>query len=99
MKMRGRVWLGLWLLLFLAVAVAVTARQRAALGTAARLNELREERDALEAEQAEYLRRIREGSSRKVLVPRAESQLDLRLPSDSDYVTLSVPRPGTRPDS
>jgi hypothetical protein len=55
-------------------------------------------RDALEAEQAEYLRRIREGSSRKVLVPRAESRLDLRLPSDSDYVTLSVPKPGLRPN-
>lgn len=96
MKVRGRVWLGLWLLLFLVVAVAVTARQRAALATAARLNELRETRDALEAEQAEYLRRIREGSSRKVLVPRAEARLDLRLPSDSEYVTLSIPRPGAR---
>ncbi len=99
MKMRGRVWLGLWLLLFLVVAVAVTARQRAALATAARLNELREERDALQAEQAEYLRRIREGSSRKVLVPRAETRLDLRLPSDSDYISLSLPRPGTRPET
>jgi hypothetical protein len=33
-----------------------------------------------------------------VLVPRAQEKLNLRLPSDSDYITLSLPRPGTRPD-
>ena len=91
MRIRGRIWLGMWLVVFLAVAVAVVARQRAALDAAATLNELRERRQALEAERAEYERRIRLGSSRSVLVPRVEDKLKLRLPSDSEYVTLQVP--------
>jgi hypothetical protein len=91
MKVRGRVWLGLWLLLFLAVAVAIVARQRASLVTAGELNRLREGRHALEAERAEYERRIREGSSRSVLVPRAEARLDLHMPSDSQNVTFQLP--------
>ena len=91
MRIRGRIWLGMWLVVFLAVAVAVVARQRAALDAAATLNELRERRQALEAERAEYERRIRLGSSRSVLVPRVEDKLRLRLPSDSEYVTLQVP--------
>ena len=94
MRIRGRFWLGMWLVVFLAVAVAVVARQRAALDAAATLNELRERRQALEAERAEYERRIRLGSSRSVLVPRVESRLKLRLPSDSEYVTLQVPAAG-----
>lgn len=96
MKVRGRIWLGLWLVVFLAVAVAVIARQRAALVAAAELNELREQREALESERAEYERRIREGSSRSVLVPRVQERLRLRLPSDSEYVTLQLPAPGSR---
>ena len=84
----------MWLVVFLAVAVAVVARQRAALDAAASLNELRERRQALEAERAEYERRIRLGSSRSVLVPRVEDKLKLRLPSDSEYVTLQVPAAG-----
>ncbi|HEX9893197.1 MAG TPA: hypothetical protein VGA78_04705 [Gemmatimonadales bacterium] len=94
MKVRGRTWLGLWLVVFLAVAVAVVARQRAALEVAAHLNELRERRQALEAERAEYERRIHQGSSRSVLVPRVEARLKLRLPSDSEYVTLQLPAAG-----
>ena len=95
MRIRGRTWLGLWLVVFLAVAIAVVARQRAALDAAAMLNELRERRQALEAERAEYERRIRLGSSRSVLVPRVEATLRLRLPSDSEYVTLQVPAAGS----
>jgi len=91
MKVRGRVWLGLWLLLFLVVTVAIVARHRAALATAGELNRLRERRHALEAERAEYERRIREGSSRGVLVPKAEARLDLHMPSDSQNVTFQLP--------
>jgi cell division protein FtsL len=91
MKVRGRFWLGLWLLLFLAVAVVIVARQRSALGIAAELNALRGKRLALEAERAEYERRIREASSRKVLVPRAEAKLDLHMPSDSQVVNFQLP--------
>jgi cell division protein FtsL len=90
-KVRGRIWLGLWLLLFLAVAIAIVARQRAALDTAAELNRLRERRLTLEAKQAEFEGRIREASSRKVLVPKAESRLGLRLPSDGRNTNLTLP--------
>jgi cell division protein FtsL len=89
-KVRGRVWLGLWLLAFLTVSLLVIARQRAALDTAAQLNLLRETRLALEAERAEYERRIREGSSRMVLVRKAE-RLRLHLPSDSEFVIFPLP--------
>lgn len=91
MKVRGRFWLGLWLLFFLAVALAIVARQRSALATAAELNRLRDRRHALEAVRAEYERRIREGSSRSVLVPKAEARLDLHMPSDSQNVTFQLP--------
>ena len=91
MKVRGRIWLGLWLLLFLAVAIAIVARQRAALDTAAELNRLRERRLTLEAKQAEFEGRIREAASRKVLVPKAESRLGLRLPSDGRNTNLTLP--------
>ena len=91
MKVRGRIWLGLWLLLFLSVAIAIVARQRAALDTAAELNRLRERRLTLEAKQAEFEGRIREASSRKVLVPKAESRLGLRLPSDGRNTNLTLP--------
>jgi cell division protein FtsL len=94
MKLRGRVWLGLWLVLFLVVSLAIVARQRAALLTAGELNRLREERLALEAERADYLRRIREASSQRVLIPRVQTRLQLRMPSDSEYVTFEVPAPG-----
>jgi hypothetical protein len=93
MKVRGRIWVAAWLLFFLAVSLAVVARQRAALATADRLNRLREERLALEAERAEYERRIREGQSRTVLVPRAEGRLQLHLPADSEYVILRLRPP------
>jgi hypothetical protein len=71
--------------------VAIVARQRAALATAGELNRLRERRHALEAERAEYERRIREGSSRGVLVPKAEARLDLHMPSDSQNVNFQLP--------
>ena len=73
MQLRGRHWVVGWLLLFLVVATVVVARQRAALQTAGRLARLAEDRAAVEARLADLERRIRDGRSRKVLVPRAES--------------------------
>jgi cell division protein FtsL len=93
-KVRGRVWLGLWLLLFLVVSLLIVARQRAALVAAGELSRLRETRLALEAERAEYQRRIREGSSQRVLVPRAGARLGLRMPSDREYLNFEIPAPG-----
>jgi hypothetical protein len=91
MRLRGRVWLGLWLLYFLVIALAVVARQRAALLTADRLNRLREERLALEAQRADYEGRIRDASSRRVLIPRAEARLRLHLPTDAEYLIFTLP--------
>lgn len=91
MKVRGRFWLGLWLLLFLGVAVTVVARQRGALATAARLRGLKNDRLALEARRAEFETRIREAASRPILVPKARAGLNLREPSDSEAFLLRLP--------
>ena len=69
MRLKGRHWLMLWLLVFLCVLVAITTRQTAGFRTARRLRDLREERMALEARRADLERRIRVASSRQVLVP------------------------------
>lgn len=91
MRLKGRHWLILWLLVFLGTAVAVVARQAAAFRVAGRLRDLRQERSALEARRADLERRIRVASSRQVLVPAAERALGLHQPSDSEYRLFSVP--------
>jgi len=83
----------LWLLIFLGGALAVVARQTAALRTARRLHDLREERSNLEARRADLERRIRLASSRQVLVPIAERSLGLHEPADSEFVLFVVPAP------
>ena len=72
MRLKGRHWVMLWLLIFLVRALVVVARQTAAFRTARRLHDLREERSSLEARRADLERRIRVGVSRQVLVPIAE---------------------------
>jgi hypothetical protein len=91
MRLKGRHWVTLWLLLFLAVAGAVVARQTASFSLARRLRALRSQRTTLEAQQADVERRIRTDRSREVLGPRAQA-LGLHFPTDSEY-TLFAPRP------
>ena len=91
MRFKGRHWLMLWLLVFLAAAVAVVTRQTKAYRVAGELQELRRLRGALEARRAEIELRIRVASSRQVLVPLAERKLGLHQPSDSEYLLLAVP--------
>jgi cell division protein FtsL len=91
MRVKGRHWLLLWLLLFLLVAVAVVARQTAAFKVARRLRDLRDQRAALEARRADLERRIREASGRQVLVPKAERDLGLHLPADSEFILFAAP--------
>ena len=81
----------LWLLIFLVGAVAVVSRQTAALQTARRLHDLREERRSLEARRADVERRIRAASSRQVLVPMARRAFGLHEPADSEFVLFPVP--------
>ena len=95
MALRGRHYLIGWLLFLLGVLGWVTARNTSALALAGRLQELRQERSAREAERAELLRRIREAQSLPVLQPRAE-RLGLRFPADSQVVILNRIPPGER---
>jgi hypothetical protein len=88
-RLKGRHWLALWLLLFLGAAALVVTRQRAAILTARRLAELRDRRTTLEAARAELVRRIGNATSREVLVPRMQ-RAGLHLPSDSENTRLSV---------
>jgi hypothetical protein len=98
MRLKGRHWLMLWLVVFVCVLLAIAARQSSGFRTARRLGELREERMALEARRAELERQIRVASSRKVLVPLAERTLGLHEPSDSEFTLLPVtPSPSDRP--
>jgi hypothetical protein len=84
----------LWLVIFLGVLVAITTRQTEGFRTARRLRELREERLALEARRGDLERRIREGSSRQILVPIVERALGLHEPADSEFVLFTVPPAG-----
>lgn len=90
MRLKGRHWLMLWLVLFLCVAAAVVARQTAAFAAARRLRDLRAERTTLEARRADLERRIRTARTRQVLGPRAQA-LGLHFPGDSEFVTFAVP--------
>jgi hypothetical protein len=94
MRLKGRHWLMLWLLVFLSVLAAITARQAAGFRTARRLHDLREERLTLEARRADLERRIRAGSSRQVLVPIVERILGLHEPADSEFVLFTLPPVG-----
>jgi hypothetical protein len=94
MRLKGRHWLMLWLIIFLGVLVAITTRQTAGFRTARRVRDLREQRMALEAQRGELERRIRAGSSRQVLVPIVEHALGLHEPSDSEFVLFAVPPAG-----
>ena len=87
MQLKGRHWLGLWLLAFLVVAAVVVERQAAALATAQRLGALRNQRSDLEAARADLERRILVASSGRVLIPRAQA-LGLRFADSSTMFAL-----------
>jgi hypothetical protein len=96
MRLKGRHWLMVWLVVFVCVLLAIATRQRAGFTTARQLGELREERMALEARRAELERQIGVASSRQVLVPLAERALGLHQPSDSEFTLLPL-APATVP--
>jgi cell division protein FtsL len=93
MLLKGRHWLMLWLVVFVVVLLAVATRQTAGFRTARRLRDLRDQRTTLEARRADLERQIRSASSRQVLVPIAEQELGLHLPSDSEFTLLVLPSP------
>jgi len=95
MELRGRYWVLFWLLVFLVVTTVVVARQSDAIRTARRLETLRNERIVLEAKHAELVRRVRQASGRKVLMPRVEKALGLREPADAEWENFSPGDTGT----
>lgn len=87
MRLKGRIWIAIWLAFALAVLAWVVTRDTAGFMIATDLRNLRNEHSVLQAEKADLMRRIREAESRAVLIPRAES-MGLRLPADSEIVIL-----------
>jgi cell division protein FtsB len=93
MNLKGRHWVLLWLVLFLAVTGIVVTRQTSGIRTARRLGQLRLEHRTLDARRAELERQIREASSRDVLSRHAIEALGLHQPGDSELVVFVVPAP------
>lgn len=93
LSLRGRHWIALWLLGFLAMALIVIRRQQDALETTRELQQLQKARGALEVSKAELIGGIHQARSRAVLVPLAQQKLGLRLPQDSEITILQDPRP------
>jgi hypothetical protein len=89
MRLKGRIWIAIWLVFTLAVLAWVVNRDTFGFMTASELRNLRNERSVLQSDKAELMRRIREAESRAVLIPRAES-MGLRLPADSEIVILQA---------
>jgi hypothetical protein len=89
-RLKGRHWLAVWLIAFLAVAWIVIARYNSSLAMARELAGLRARRADLDGHRADLERRIRAAESRVVLVPRAQ-RLGLRLPSDSEIILVPLP--------
>lgn len=90
MQLKGRHWIVLWLLLFLAVAGVVIERQTRAYVLADTLGAIEDRRQALEAEAADLRRSIEAASSRAVIGRRAE-ELGLRAATDAEYVLFPLP--------
>src|SRR5216117_870799 len=94
MRLKGRHWVAVWLVAFLAVTWLVYARQPTAIHDARELIEIRARRANLEGHKAELERRVRAEQSRAVLVPRAQAKLGLHLPADSEIILIPLPGRG-----
>lgn len=91
MTLKGRHWVMLWLVVALIVLGTVTARQTLGYAAADALRVAREERAGLEARRGELERRVHQGSSRQVLVPRASASLGLHEPAASEMTVFVMP--------
>ena len=88
---KGRYWIALWLVFVLGTLLWVNGRQTSSVVLAGEARDLEAVRSALEAIKAEQQGRIREATSRNVIVPKAEG-MGLRFPADSEIVILEMPR-------
>ncbi len=89
MKLRGRHWFFLWLMLFLGTALAIATRQSKGFATARRLSILQERRTELEGKRTELLRQIGQITSREILVPRME-RAGMHLPAESENIQITL---------
>src|SRR2546428_1838627 len=94
MALKGRHWVGIWLLAGLAALWLVIWRQTDGLRAARALTQARERRAALEGTRSDLQRRIRDAESRALLIPRAQRRLGLRQPADTEIILLPVPSAG-----
>src|SRR5213078_2392189 len=95
MRLKGRHWVAVWLVAFLAVTWLVYARQTTAIHDARELIEIRARRANLEGHKAELERRVRAEQSRAVLVPRAQAKLGADPALELGLVALEVDAAGT----
>jgi len=95
MRIKGRVWIAVWLAFALAMFAWVVARDTAGFVAAKELEDLRGRQSVLQAQRASLLRRVREAESREVLTARAAA-LGLRMPADSEIVFLQMNEPKER---
>ena len=89
MQLKGRHWVILWLVAFLAVAAVVIARQTRAHLLAGELSAARERRQVLEAEMAELTSAIRQASSREVIGPKAQA-MGMRVATGAEVTIFPV---------
>jgi len=81
-------WMALGLLAFVLLAVIVVRRRERGMTEEARLVELDRARRDLDAQRVSLERDIRQASSRDRIEQVAERRLGLRVPSDSQIITL-----------
>lgn len=90
MRIKGRIWFGLWLVFALMIAAWVITRGTSGYVNARQLDDLRNRQEFLQSRKTTLESRIRRAESRDVLQRRAE-ELGLRQPADSEIVILQVP--------
>ena len=95
--MRGRSIVALVLLGFVLVATGVIWRRSVGIAQARAIQTLEQERSGLEARRAALDGEIRDAMSRARLARIAEVRLGMRVPSDSQVITLPRPVPPARP--
>lgn len=93
--LRGRTVLGLLLVGFVLVALAIVWRRTMGIGESERVTELQSRRAHLEGERARLQSEIRDASSRARLGSIVEQRLGMHVPADNQVVILSRGRNGS----
>jgi cell division protein FtsL len=94
---RGRAIVALVLFSFVLVATGVIWRRSVGVAQTRAIQALERDRSDLMARRAALEGEIRDATSRARLAPIAEGRLGMRVPSDSQVITLSRPVPARPP--